>query len=210
MGFAAPRMTGTGRPLMYATGQPSHGTDCCCCITCCEPGTSPPQIELDASAISMNTFSGCKTACALFADVFLLDFRSTRVGDTPGDVPTGTCLWRYCGELIDCTDGGFLSYWGWDVYIRSSGLFCEAWAVPWIGGTGCNDFNRAPTGSTAVWTANLPTDPDDCCDALASPLTLLPTGVSVSADILNSDPGAGGCQVFNYLSNNVTIQAVGC
>lgn len=188
-------------------GTITEGDDCCCCITCCSPGTSPPQLELDASAITPNTLFGCGTDCGLFADVFMLDFRSTGVGDTPGNAPTGVCIWRYCGDTLDCA--GTPMQYGWDVYIRSSGLFCEAWAVPWLGGTGCNDFNRAPTGSDAWYLASLPTDPDDCCDALSSPLTLSPRGGPSTASIASSD-GGGGCDLFNFLSTAVTIQAVGC
>lgn len=211
-GFADWRITGSGNPLLSDGGDIniSTGDDCCCCETCCEEGTAPPQIELDASSLagSMDTFNGCTTACAAFADVFLLDFRNLRSTDDPEGLSAGICLWRYCDEF-DC-DGTTVAY-GWDVGIFSTGLVCRAVAIPWIGGN-CDDFEMTGRGSTtAFYQIDLATDPDDCCDALSSPLTLDPNPAigSGSGQIVNID-FAGGCNIFNLPTTNITIQEVGC
>lgn len=204
LGFAAPRMAGTGIPAMFAAGQPSHGEDCCCCFTCCEPGTSPPQLELDATGIVMNTFLGCGAGCAAFADVFLLDFRSVPTTTVHGSF-VGACVWRYCGEA-GCDDASYA--FGWDVAIYSTGIFCRAIAIPWLGGD-CDNFT--PSGGTdATYAADLPTSPDDCCDALASPLSMSGSASGLSGSIVNKVPFAGGCEIFNIASNPISIQAVGC
>jgi hypothetical protein len=197
-----------GVPLVVS-GTITESEDCCCCLTCCDVGTSPPQLELDASGITMDTFNGCTTGCAAFADVFLLDFRSINVGTTPGGFGESVCIWRYCGETeCDYGAGAVATAFGWDVGIYSIGGSCKAIAIPWLGGD-CDDFNNPGFGTTdADYSGNLPTDPDDCCDALSSPLTLNdPT--AGAANIGNKDT-TGGCAIFNVSSNDITIQAVGC
>jgi hypothetical protein len=191
-------------------GTITEGEDCCCCLTCCDPGTSPPQLELDASGITMNPFIGCSAGCPDFADVFLLDFRSINTGTTPGGFAESVCVWRYCGELT-CDDGVLdpeVTAFGWDVGIYSIGGSCKAIAIPWLGGD-CDDFSAAG-GTDADYSGNLPTDPDDCCDALSSPLTLNDPQLG-SGSIGNRNVTLiGGCEIFNIASNDITIQAVGC
>jgi hypothetical protein len=199
------RIGPTGNWVLGPGGDPSNGESCCCCLTCCDPGTSPPQLELDASAVTMNPFIGCGAACPDFADVFLLDFRSINVGDTPGGFAASVCIWRYCGTL-ECDDTVTYAF-GWDVGIYSIGGFCKAIAIPWLGGD-CDDFSAAG-GTDCSYSANLPTDPDDCCDALSSPLALVGTGTGLTGTIANKDT-AGGCEIQNIASNDITIQAVGC
>jgi hypothetical protein len=207
-GFADWRITASGNPLIGDGGDIniSTGDECCCCETCCEQGTAPPQLELDASGLTMNTFSGCETGCADFADVFLLDFRNLRSSDDPTGGPgAGFCVWRYCGTL-DCV-GTPVSF-GWDCYIYSTGTSCRAQATPWIDNEGCDDFELAEAGGTdASWFADLPTDPDDCCDALSSPFTLDSVTGSGSRQVVSL---SAGCQFFNVLTSPITIQAVGC
>lgn len=197
-----------GVPLVV-DGTITENDECCCCLTCCDPGTNPPQLELDASGITMNPFIGCSAGCPDFADVFLLDFRSTLITTVFGST-VGICLWRYCGELT-CDDGILdpeVTAFGWDVGIYSTGIFCEAIAIPWLGGD-CDDFTPAG-GTDADYVGNLPTDPDDCCDALSTPLTLTEPDLG-SAFIGNRNVTIiGGCEIFNAASNPITIQAVGC
>jgi hypothetical protein len=195
-----------GVPLVVS-GTITESEDCCCCYSCCDEGTAPPQLELDATALVMNPIIGCATGCSVFADVFLLDFRSINLGTTPGSFGESVCVWRYCGET-DCDYGAgpVTTAFGWDVGIYSTGLNCEVGATPWLGGD-CDDFGSLG-GSDAYYRANLPTDPDDCCDALSSPLTL--NDASAGAGATGNKDGAGGCEILNIASNDITIQAVGC
>lgn len=194
-----------GVPLVV-DGTITENDECCCCLSCCDEGTAPPQLELDARGIVMNPFLGCETGCNDFADLFLLDFRSVPITTVYGTT-VGACLWRYCGTLA-CGDASpVATAFGWDVGIYSTGVACRAVAIPWLGGD-CDDFSPAG-GTDSVYSASLPTDPDDCCDALASPLSLAGTASGLAGQIGNKD-ATGGCEIFNIASNPITIWAVGC
>jgi hypothetical protein len=215
LGFAAGdwRIGPTGNPVLAPGGSISIGEDCCCCTSCCEPGTAPPQIEVNANLTPpafWNDALGCGAGCLALDDVFLLDFHSVLLGNDAGG-GAGTCVWRYCGEIdCDAFGGGTVpAPFMWQVGINSTGLACEAYASCTIGGEGatadCDDFSTYPpftgTYGTYTWTADLPTDPDDCCDALSSPFTLDPP---------TTFSGSPGCNILNLASADITIQAVGC
>jgi hypothetical protein len=200
LGFASPGMAAAGVPAMASAGEPFHGEDCCCCTSCCEESTRPPQLELDTTGIVPNTLLGCAGGCSVFEGVFLLDFFS----------PTASlCKWRYCDET---TCSGNTTPYGWDVRIESTGLVCQVVANAFLG-IACNDFTTGyGGGNNANYTLDFPDDPDDCCTELATAVTLTPnpaTGITASIPNVGA-PGDGGCDLLNFTSHAITVQAIGC